>query len=421
MKRLVWLVMLMAALGTLALAQEPVTLRFRVHSSGVQFTAWESLVAEFQASHPGITIALEQITFEELFQSIQIGAASGDVPDIVHVYSLWGVELFKSGILAAAPADLQEQLRGEFYPAVLDGAIVDGQILGVPTEAQNYLLIYNKDLFRAAGLDPDSPPRTWDQLVDMAVQLTKRDEAGNIVQYGYAFLQGWDSAVVHPWAALLFQLGGRLFNADFTESTFNGPAGVAALEAELELFQAGATDTNGSVFNFPNGTVAMMIMASWYENDLKAAFGDRFQDVVGVAPIPLLSDAAQPATISYTWFTGVAASSPHQAEAWEFIRFLADQGAAGGTRAGDWATGAVGALPGGPGDAAAYADRTADYFTAPFSAALAVTVPEPNIARAQEIKTVIWRAILSAWFGERTAQEALDFAAEQVNEILAEL
>ncbi len=77
----------------------------------------------------------------------------------------------------------------------------------MPVEVDNYALIYNKKLLQEAGFN--QPPKTWDELVAMAPKLTKKNPDGTIAQYGFAFLSGWDSAVVHPYLALLHSNGGK--------------------------------------------------------------------------------------------------------------------------------------------------------------------------------------------------------------------
>src|SRR5690606_16048826 len=86
------------------------------------------------------------------------------------------------------------------------------------------------------------------------------DAQGNISQYGYTFLVGWDSAVVHPYLALLWSNGGEFLSEDYSRFRANEPEGIEALEQQLRLFNEGGSDVNGSVWDFPNGNIAMMTM-----------------------------------------------------------------------------------------------------------------------------------------------------------------
>ena len=177
----------------------------------------------------------------------------------------------------------------------------------------------------------------------MAKNLTKFDDKGNISQYGFTFLAGWDSAVVHPFLAMLWSNGGEFLSPDFKKCLVNSPEGVEALEAQLRLFSEKGTDVNGSVWDFPNGTVAMMVMAPWNENNLITTMGDRYEDV-GVAPIPVMKERV---TSLYTWFAGVGKNSKYKEEAWDFWMWMTAQvhGPNQTTRMGDYLAQRVGAIP----------------------------------------------------------------------------
>src|SRR5690606_23386476 len=119
----------------------------------------------------------------------------------------------------------------------------------------------------------------------------------------------WDSAVVHPYLALLFSEGGRLFTGDHRESLLHTAEALTALERQVRLFQEGATDPGVDLWGgFPGGRVAMLVMAPWWESALKTAMGDRFQDV-GVAPIPGGKTGSK--SLLYTWFWAVNDQSAH--------------------------------------------------------------------------------------------------------------
>jgi multiple sugar transport system substrate-binding protein len=155
------------------------------------------------------------------------------------------------------------------------------------------------------------------KILHKIIRATTFDNEGNILSHGYAFLVGWDSAVVHPFLALLYSNGGQFLSADGKQCAFNETTGVEALQAELRLFHEKATDTRGSVWEFPNQRVAMMTMATWYESELKLLLGDQYNDIVGVAPIPKLGSVS--ATVLYTWFICVDNRSKHKRQAWDFL------------------------------------------------------------------------------------------------------
>ncbi len=418
MRRWVVVFMVIVALAALAvspaLAAEKIKLIMSIHTD-FNREGLDDYIRAYEKLHPEIEIVKEVTPFEDYLKKIQIASVSGRGADIYHVYSLWGVELVKSGILDAPPQAVKNDVRKNYVPVAVNGVTINGDIWGIPTEIDNYALVYNKRLLREGGYS--EPPKTWDELVEMAKKLTKFDSNGNIKQYGFTFLAGWESAVVHPFLAMLWSNGGEFLSADFKKALFNSPQGVEALDAQLKLFHEKGTDVNGSVWDFPNGNIAMMVMAPWDENNLKTTMGERYADV-GVAPIPVMK---KPATSLYTWFAGVGKSSKHKKEAWDFLMWLTAQvqGPNQTTRMGDYLAQRVGAIPSRKIDTENHPKELNDQYTATFIRELKNSIVEPNVAQGAEIKIILMNEIMAAWYGKKDARAALDDAASQINAILA--
>ena len=393
------------------------------HWTDYQHAAINRYLEEYMRLHPEIEIEHQNVPFEDYFKKVQISHLSGEAPDIYNVYSLWGVQLVNSGVLDPPPEDVVTDIVNHYVEAAIKGVTINGKIWGIPTELDNYCLVYNKQILKEVGAVNENgeaqPPATWDELIEIAKRATTYDSEGNILRYGYAFLVGWDSAVVHPFLALLYSNGGQFFTDDDKQCAFNGPQGVETLQAELRLFQECATDVRGSVWEFPNKRVAMMIMATWYESELKLLLSDEYDDIVGVAPIPMLG---KPATVLYTWFACVDSRSKHKRQAWDFLKWLtADlQSETQTTRMGDFFCETLKALPGRKIDIENHQAELNDQYTSTFVKELQHSITEPNIDQGQEIKMILMNAIVDAWHGRLSAQEALDNAARKINYILKE-
>lgn len=435
MKRLAVLIfcaalMLMTATGALAAAKTKLV--WQVHWSDFQVEgvykgegADKKLVSkglrqyvdEYMKLHPDVEIIIQSVPMEEYLQKVLVARSSGVAPDIYGIYSLWGVQLVRSGILDAPPAEVVKDVRENYTPAAVAGATIDGKVWGIPLEIGNYCLVYNKELLAQKGYT--TPPKTWKELVDMASKLTVRDKSGVITQYGFAFLAGWESAVVHPYLGLLWDVGGDFLSPDFKKCVVNSPEGVQALEAELELFKTGGTDPSGSVWTFPQGKVAMIIMASWYETSLKKGLGDKYEKVVGVAPVPYIK---KPVNCAYAWFTAVDSASKNKKAAWDFLMWLTAevQKPSSTTRLGDLMAQTIGSLPCRKIDLDNHPAELRDLYTKTFIEELKNSRPEPNVAQGAEIKTALANEIVEAWHGRKSAKQALDDATKKINEILAE-
>lgn len=374
-------------------------------------------VEEYMKLHPDVEIEIQSVPMEEYLQKVLVARSSGVAPDIYGIYSLWGVQLVQNGILDAPPAAVVKDVHENYTQVSVAGATIDGKIWGIPMEVGNYCLVYNKELLKKKGFT--TPPKTWQELVDMASKLTVRDKSGVITQYGFAFLAGWESAVVHPYLGLLWDVGGEFLSPDFKKCVVNSPEGVQALEAELQLFKTGGTDPAGSVWTFPQEKVAMMIMASWYEQSLKQGLGDKYDKVVGVAPVPYIK---KPVNAGYTWFLAVDSASKNKKAAWDFLMWLTAevQKPKNTTRLGDLMAETIGSLPCREIDLANHPDALNDLYTKTFVDQLKNSRPEPNVAQGAEIKTILANEIVEAWHGRKSAKQALADAASKINEILAE-
>lgn len=374
-------------------------------------------VEEYQKTHPDVEVVLQSIPMEEYLNRLIVAQAAGTGPDIISVLNTWGPQLVNDGILDRVPKDLVDDVRRNYIPVAVEGATVDGDIWGIPFEVGNYALVYNKKHLKEAGFS--GPPKTWDELVQMGARLTRRAKDGSVERYGFAFLAGWESAVVHPYLGLLWSLGGEYLAPDFSKALFNSPQGIKALEAELQLFKSGATDVSASVWEFPQGRVSMMIMASWYESTLKQAFGPAYEETVGVAPIPAINGRSVNA--AYSWWLAVNAQSKVKKEAWDFIRWFTAQALPDGTtRMGTYQAENIGSIPPRKGDLNGHPAQLNDLYTRVFVQELAHARHEPNVLQGAEIKSILWHEIVEAWHGRKTPKQALDDAASKINQILKE-
>lgn len=193
---------------------------------------------EYEAANPGVKIEIREVPFGNYLQQILVGHMAGRGADIYNLYSLWGVQLVESDVLARPPEQIISKVKSDFSSTSVQGATINDVVMGIPAEVNTYALIYNKKLFEEAGIE--RAPVTWDELVEFGKLLTKKDSRGIITQYGFAFPMLEESSVsdiVHPYFALLYSAGGKPFNSDLTKSLLDSPEAIRAMEAIVELFE----------------------------------------------------------------------------------------------------------------------------------------------------------------------------------------
>ena len=74
-----------------------------------------------------------------------------------------------------------------FYPAFMENSQTGGKTWGIPFQRSTIVMFWNKDAFKAAGLNPEKAPDNWGELVADGTKLTKRDAAGNVSQWAVRF------------------------------------------------------------------------------------------------------------------------------------------------------------------------------------------------------------------------------------------
>jgi len=212
------------------------------HAQEVTITYWQyfyeskvnlmnDLIEKFQAENPGIKV--DQVTFpyESYQQKVAAAVPAGEGPDVVNLFYGWLPLWVKSGYIQPLPAPdfSSDYFHKNFYPFVAEAVSFGGKNYAVPTAVRTLALLYNKKLFRDAGLDPNAPPKTLDELAAYAKRLSKYDAQGNLVQAG---LLMQPSGQGHVWLreGLFRQFGAIPYSPDGRKVTYDSPAGIQAFQ-----------------------------------------------------------------------------------------------------------------------------------------------------------------------------------------------
>jgi multiple sugar transport system substrate-binding protein len=340
----------------------------------------------------------------------------GTPPDIYNLQTVWTAGLVGSGALAAPPNQVTDFVDRDYLRETREAMTSNGRIWGIPAEVNVYLLVYNKKLFARAGVT--RPPATWDELVRDAEKISVVNRQGQLTTAGFAF-GPTPAQAVNPFLAQLYSNGETLFSADRRSTNLMSLAARQALEGQVALFRTRGTSEGSTPYQFPSGSIGMMIVPNWYKKQLVQALGQGFSEMVGVAPIP---GGPNWKTVQYGFFWAVDANSPHAAEAWAFLNWL-NSPREGGRRScdGEMLMG-LGALTGNKNDLAASAAELADPFMKPFADALSSgrALPELSIPHANEIEDLLRSYLEEAWLGVRSPYDALRDADTNIRMILEE-
>jgi len=225
-------------LGTTQVFAAKVNLRYAypVELAGPLAKVMDGLCEEFGSQYPEIKVTpIYGGSYWECMDKVKVMVLGGNSPDVA---VLCKTALFALlDIDAITPLDKYVERKGgdiylnQFVKAFLLNSWSEGKLWSIPFQSSAPLLYYNKDAFREAGLDPNRPPDTWDELTEYAKTLTVRDQAGDIVRYGF------EIPVTDHWlfGATVMQNGGRLENEPGNEVYFNDELAVESLQWWVDL------------------------------------------------------------------------------------------------------------------------------------------------------------------------------------------
>ncbi|HWL78544.1 ABC transporter substrate-binding protein [Microbacterium sp.] len=273
-----------------------VELRVATFPPGADAAAYEAFAAQekqFEDEHPDIDIIGVEYEWEGPTFAVQL--AGGSLPDVFTVPFTDSKTLLENGQLMDVTAEIKELgYEDAFNPIILDGVKdSDGNIYGFPRQAYAMGLHYNRDLFEQAGLDPDQPPTTWDEVREYAKKITDATGKAGYAQMAINNTGGWQLT------AQTVARGGRtqVDNEDGSaESTIDNAATKATLEFLHDLkWEDGSfgskVDLDWGTINqeFAAGNIGMYTSGSDVYTALVRDFGLE-PDVYGLAVVPIEGD-----------------------------------------------------------------------------------------------------------------------------------
>ena len=211
--------------------------------------------------------------------------------DLVKSYAKEGLVVELSDIIKTGGIDLTD-----FYDAPLNQCKYGEQILCLPWGTDMYALFWNKDMFEAAGLDPETPPATMEQLAEFADKLTLTGADGKLTQVGFLPDQGWTHDDLY-----IRMFGGFWYSEDGKHVTANSQPMLDSLlwqqkfytkygADEVLALSSGWADAYMSAdYPFYTGKMAMYVDGEWMTGpNFISAF--KPEASYGVAPFPPPAD-----------------------------------------------------------------------------------------------------------------------------------
>ena len=305
------------------------------NNSAISITYWglweppevmASLISDYEKENPNVKINYVRKSFSQYETSLSNQLAQPASPDIVRIHNTWTPMLQK--YLTPMPSNVMtlSTYTSTFYGTAKEAfSGTDGQIYAIPLEVDSLLMFYNKDLFEKEGIE--SPPENWDDLVDIAKQLTKTSD-DTITQAGAAI--GSINNIRHAdeiLALLYLQNGADVIDGttiDLSDDKF-----IKAIGFYTDFINTHKVWNDGfgdDLQMFIDGKLGIMFAPSWRVFDIMKSNPNINFDV---APMPqaigVELDSSNAVQLASYWGEAVSKNSKNKDVAWDFIRFLSEK------------------------------------------------------------------------------------------------
>ena len=272
-------------LGAPASAETELTMYYPIAVGGALTEVVDGIVADFEAVNPDIKVnAIYSGNYDDTRVRALSALASGEPAQLAVMFSIDAYDLIEQELVIpfedVATTDADKEWLNGFYPALMANGKIEGQTWGIPFQRSTIVAYYNKDLFRAAGLDPEAPPTTWDEMISMGKALTNDDTYGLMIpSTGYPY---W------MFQALAIQNGKEVMSGDGLTTYFDDPTVVETLEfwkslsAEHGIMPTGTVEWGTLRQAFLEGQTAMM----WHSTGNLTAVKKGASFDFGVAELP---------------------------------------------------------------------------------------------------------------------------------------
>lgn len=222
----------------------------------------------FAKLYPNITVQAQNLNYNEMLDKLRTSALGRAAPMVARLPILWGVEFAAKGYLAEfGPKDVGYG-QDEFWPGALKSVVWKGKSYGVPTNNETMALIWNAALFKEAGLNPEQPPETWNDLVAYSKQIKERTGKNG---YGMVARVNAGNTPFRFMPQLWAFGGGALDEAEanptYKDIFINNPGSIKALQASVDMYVRDKSVPTSALTNTQNenqdpflaGQLAMMI------------------------------------------------------------------------------------------------------------------------------------------------------------------
>ena len=406
--------------ATVAAAPVEITFYYPVAIGGSATKIVDDLVADFEKANPDIKVKpVYAGTYQEAIGKALTASKAGQPPDAAVILAADMFSLIDEGVILPfdtfVKTDEDRRWFNGFFPVYMLNSQYGGKTWGIPFQRGTTLFFWNKEAFKEAGLDPEKGPQTWEEVVEFAKKLTKRDASGNVTQWGMQV----PSSLTSYWLlqGYVAQNNGRLSELSGDKTYFDSPEVIEALQywvdlsAKHKVMKPGVIEWGTNAKDFFERRTAMVTTTSGNLTNVKNNAPFPF----GVQILPAHKKRGAP-TSGGNFYLFKTSSPEKQAATFRMIKWLTSA-----DRSAEWSikTGYVAPRPD------AWETTALKNYVAEFPGAkvaysqLQYLAPELATHANQRVARAIDDGIEAALTGKKTPEQAMRDAQREADRILS--
>ncbi|MGE8203793.1 ABC transporter substrate-binding protein [Heyndrickxia sp. NPDC080065] len=270
---------------------------------------FNDLIAKYEEKNPKVKIVWKDYPYDAIQNKLLTSIASGEAPGVVNLNTEFANQMGTKDALVDLNKELTQEQKDAYFKGIYASTEIDGKANALPWYTGLPVLFINKELVEKAGLDPNNPPKTKEELNQWGKTIKEKTGA-----YGYVFTME---------ARSILEEGNKLLTDDYSKAAFNNDDVKASIKENVQLMKDGVIpkdilDYDKQIQFFGSEQVAMILSSSPFINKIKSASPDVYKKMIAV-PSPV---GKADIRFSNTMNVVVPAKTKHKKEAVDFAAYV---------------------------------------------------------------------------------------------------
>nr|WP_246683950.1 extracellular solute-binding protein [Labrys sp. KNU-23] len=370
----------------------------------------KAMTSAFEKDNPGVTVNVEFVPYEALYDKIVASKAAGGAGyDVVLYDVIWPAAFAQNGVLVDVTDRLKDLDRSQVFDGAWATVNYDGKTYGMPWILDTKYLFYNTEILEKAGIA--TPPKTWDELATDAKIIKDK----GLVQYPIVWSWSQAEAVICDYVTLTAAYGGKFFEAD--KPVFDKGGSLDAVTYMADSLKNGLSNPNSKEYLeedvrkvFSAGDAAFALNWTYMYAKANDPAESKVVGKVGVVPAPGVEGKSTASGVNGSMGLGITAGSTKPDLAWKYIVYLTSKPVQN-----QYAKLSLPIWKASYSDPAVTKGQEALVKAADVS--IGLMTPRPTVASYQELSTILQAQIQNALAGKASPADALAAAAKDAARI----